>query len=243
MVAVFSQCSTRRRCSYSCTALSLVARHGMGRARARTARPVTVVPSLLGVAAGSYPSWRGVCEAVDAASAQRAGSVVLVGHSGAGPSLPAIAGSSRERWQQWHSSTRSCHRRAARLAWSAEFIDELSALATDDVVPPWSSSFGDEVMQDLVPDAARRARVEHDMPRLPLSFLKAEVPVPDGWTGAPAHTCSSPPSHTRQAPPTRRARGWPVAEIEGGKHLDPSARQPPSRLPSLNLERAMLAHP
>ena len=53
----------------------------------------------------------------------------------------------------------------ARLV-PAEFIDELSTLATDDVVPPWSSWFGDEVMQDLVPDAAstRPRRARHAAP-------------------------------------------------------------------------------
>jgi pimeloyl-ACP methyl ester carboxylesterase len=51
-----------------------------------------VVPSLLGVAHEPYPTWREACEAVAAASAKRARTVVLVGHSGAGSLLPAMAG-------------------------------------------------------------------------------------------------------------------------------------------------------
>ena len=62
-----------------------------------------------------------------------------------------------------------------------EFVEDLSALASDDVLPPWSTWFGEGVMRDLVPDDTRRARVEQDMPRLSLSFLQIEVPVPDGW--------------------------------------------------------------
>jgi hypothetical protein len=203
-----------------------------------------VVPSLLGVAAESYPSWRGVWEAVDAASAQRAGTVVLVGHSGAGPLLPAIAGSfSREvAAMAFVDAFLPPASGTARLV-PAEFVDELSTLATDDVVPPWSSWFGDEVMQDLVPDAARRARVEHDMPRLPLSFLKAEVPVPDGWDRRPcAYLLLSTQPYAPSAADAR-ARGWPVAEIEGGKHLDPVRTPATVATALLNLERAMLAHP
>jgi hypothetical protein len=50
-----------------------------------------VVPSLLGVAAAPAPRWRHVPEVVRAATAETAAPVVLVGHSGAGLLLPAIA--------------------------------------------------------------------------------------------------------------------------------------------------------
>ena len=124
-----------------------------------------------------------------------------------------------------------------------EFVDELCALASDAVLPPWSSWFGDEVMRDLVPDGARRARVERDMPRLPLSFLQTEVPVPDGWDRRPcAYLLLSAQVYTPSAADAR-ARGWPVAEIEGGKHLDPVRRPATVATALLDLERAMLARP
>jgi pimeloyl-ACP methyl ester carboxylesterase len=50
-----------------------------------------LVPSLLGVAAAPAPHWRHVPEVVRAATANTAAPVVLVGHSGAGLLLPAIA--------------------------------------------------------------------------------------------------------------------------------------------------------
>ena len=53
----------------------------------------TVVPSLLGVGDESYRSSREVGDAVHAASTHPPETVVLVGHSGAGALLPAMAGS------------------------------------------------------------------------------------------------------------------------------------------------------
>jgi hypothetical protein len=117
----------------------------------------------------------------------------------------------------------------ARLI-AAKFIDELSALATDGVLPPWSNWFGEELMRDLVPDPARRTRVEHDMPRLPLSSLQMEIPIPDGWDRRPcAYLLLSAQPYAPSAAHAR-SRGWPVAEIEGGKHLDP-VRPPVCRAP------------
>jgi pimeloyl-ACP methyl ester carboxylesterase len=145
-----------------------------------------------------YLQWRDVWQAVDAGSARAAGTVVLLGHSGGGSLLPAIAESAPGRvaaiaFVDAFLAPASGTTRLAPL----EFIDELRALATGDVLPPWSTWFGDEAMRDLVPDGARRARLEQDMPRLPLSVLDTELPVPDAGTGARARTCCSPPSRTR----------------------------------------------
>ena len=50
-----------------------------------------IVPSLLGLAHAPWPQWRHVPESVRAAAANVSDPIVLVGHSGAGPLLPAIA--------------------------------------------------------------------------------------------------------------------------------------------------------
>jgi pimeloyl-ACP methyl ester carboxylesterase len=87
-----------------------------------------VVPSLLGVAHEPYPTWREVCEAVAAASADRAGNVVLVGHSGAGSLLPAMAGrlSGRVAAMAFVDAFLPPASGAAHLI-PAEFIEELRA--------------------------------------------------------------------------------------------------------------------
>src|ERR671937_737858 len=51
-----------------------------------------VVPSLFGVATAQPPRWRFCVDAVRAAAGDVRRPVVLVGHSGAGPLLAAIAG-------------------------------------------------------------------------------------------------------------------------------------------------------
>jgi hypothetical protein len=107
----------------------------------------------------------------------------------------------------------------------AEYVDGLRALASDDVLAPWSTWFGQAAMRDLVPDDARRAEVEADMPRVPLSSLLAPVAIPERWE---RHSCayvllSVQPYGASAA--EARARGWPVAEIADGKHLD-AVRRP-----------------
>lgn len=201
-----------------------------------------VVPSLLGVADESCRPWH--CEAVDAASTQRGETVVLVAHSAAGALLPAIAGSLSEGLAAlvFADAFLPPARGTARMV-PAEFVDQLRALATDAVLPPWSSWFGEEVMRDLVPDGGRRTRVEHDMPRLPLSSLQREVPVPDGWDRRPcAYLLLSAQPYAPVAADAR-ARGWPVAEIKGGKHLDLVRRPAAVAAALLDLERAMPACP
>jgi hypothetical protein len=184
-----------------------------------------VVPALLGAADATWPTWHEVCRAVSAASPHR-NAVVLVGHSAAGTLLPAIAESFEGdvAGLVFVDAFLPPSGGAAGLV-PAEFIDRLRALATDDVLPPWSTWFGQAAMRDLVPDDARRAEVEADMPRAPLSSLLAPVPIPERWERYPcAYVLLSVQPYATSAA-AARARGWPVAEIADGKHLD-SVRRP-----------------
>jgi len=162
-----------------------------------------VVPSLPPLAAVPSPLWRRVCAAVDRAS-QPAETVVVVGHSGAGTLLPALAESlsAEVAGIVFVDAFLPPSGGAASLI-PAEFIGELRARASDDVLPPWSTWFGESAMQDLVPDVARRAEVEHDMPAMRLSSLLEPVPVPERWERrACAYVLLSAESY-RQAPPMR----------------------------------------
>ena len=201
-----------------------------------------VVPSLRAVADEPYQPWRDVWETVDADSAHGAGRVVLVGHSGAGSLLPAIAQSAPGRVAAitFVDAFLPPPSGNARLV-PAEFADELSALATGDVLPPWSTWFGEGSMRDLVPDADRRARLEREMPRLPLSVRDTELPVPAGWDRRPcAYLLLSAEPYAASAADAR-ARGWPTAELRGGKHLDLVHRPAAVARALLDLQRAMLA--
>jgi len=60
-------------------------------------------------------------------------------------------------------------------------LEQLRATATDGVLAPWSSWFGADAMRELVPDEQLRAELEAEMPRLPLSYFEATVPLPNDW--------------------------------------------------------------
>jgi pimeloyl-ACP methyl ester carboxylesterase len=199
-----------------------------------------VVPSLRAVADEPYRPWRDLWEAVDAVSVTGARRVVLVGHSGAGSLLPAIAQSAAGRVAAiaFVDAFLPPPTGTARLV-PAEFADELSALATGDVLPPWSSWFGEEAMRELVPDEARRARIEQDIPRVPLSVRDIELPVPEGWDRRPcAYLLLSAEPYAASAADAR-ARGWPTGEVHDGKHLDLVRRPAAVARALLDLQRAM----
>jgi pimeloyl-ACP methyl ester carboxylesterase len=199
-----------------------------------------VVPALPALAAVPSPLCRHICAEANRAS-QPAESVVVVGHSAAGTLLPAVAESlSAEVAGMVFVDTFLPPSGGAASLVPAEFIAELRARATDDVLPPWSTWFGESAMQDLVPDPARRAEVERDIPAMRLSSLLEPVPMPQHWE---RRACayirlSAEPYATSAA--EARARGWPVAEIPGGKHLDPVRRPGDVVAALLDVERTLL---
>jgi pimeloyl-ACP methyl ester carboxylesterase len=196
------------------TTWSLVARELERRGRE------SVVPSLLGVARADPPQWRHATEAVSAATASIPNPIVLVGHSGAGLLLPAIvealtAGVGAVVFVDSFLPPASG---VMRLA-PTELMDQLHALASAGMLPPWSSWFGEEALRELVPNDRLRAALEAEMPRLPLSYFDAVVPLPDGWDARPcAYLLLTGESYGTSAAEAR-GRGWPVVEIHGVHHL------------------------
>jgi pimeloyl-ACP methyl ester carboxylesterase len=179
-----------------------------------------IVPSLLGLAQAPSPQWQHVPESVRAATANVSDPIVLVGHSGAGPLLPAIAVALEGGIASliFADAFLPPVMGSAPLA-PPEFMDRLRALADEGMLPPWSSWFGEDTMRELVPDDAPRAAVERELPRLPLSYFEASVPVPDEWRRQRcAYLLFSPEPYGPSAAEARD-RGCPVAEIAGVGHL------------------------
>jgi hypothetical protein len=177
-----------------------------------------VVPSLLGLAEAPAPQWRHVPEVVRAATGHLHEPAVVVGHSGAGLLLPVIADAVGAAALVFVDSFLPPQSGSLELG-PPEFMSQLSALAVDGVLPPWSSWFGEDAMRALVPDPRLRAALEAEMPRLPLSYFEASVPVPGGWDRRPcAYLLLSAEPYGPSADESR-ARGWPVLEIEGAQHL------------------------
>jgi pimeloyl-ACP methyl ester carboxylesterase len=182
---------------------------------------VAVVPSLLGVAEAPEPQWRHVTDAVRAATSHLQQRIVLVGHSGAGLLLPVIADAVDQDVAALVFVDSMLPPPAGRVVLGPpEFMDHLRAMATDGVLAPWSDWFGADTMRELVPDGRLRAALETEMPRLPLSYFEATVPLPAGWmNGRPSAYLLLSPTPYGQSAAEARARGWPVLEIQDGGHL------------------------
>ena len=174
-----------------------------------------LVPSLKGAAISG--SWqRCVDVAIREAPSE---TVVLVGHSGAGPLLPAIA-------SRMESSPKRLVFVDAALPLLAsdtplvpkEFLDFLKGLARNGMLPKWSEWFGAGAMEELIPDDERRAAVLADLPELPLSYFTERVPMPAEWASVEgAYILLSDPYRSDAA--RAASRGWPVRELLGA-HLD-----------------------
>jgi hypothetical protein len=145
-----------------------------------------LVPSLLGLTEAEAPQWRHIPEAVRGATAGTAKPAILVGHSGAGPLLPVIADALTTEVVTliFVDSALPPMSGSAGLVPPA-FMDQLRVLAVDGVLPPWSGWFGEHAMRELVPDDLLRASLEAEMPRLPLAYFEASVPLPDDWDARP----------------------------------------------------------
>lgn len=174
----------------------------------------------------TVPDLRAACDppagwadrAADAAAAAVTGSVVVAGHSGAGLLLPLVV----DRLDEVDAvvfvdalvpaaggSTEPSGRFRALL-------DELPV--TDGLLPRWSDWWGPNALAELVPDAAVRARIEAEQPRLPRAFYDGSVPVPASWPPPRVAYLQLSPAYDADAAQAA-ARGWPVRSIPG-RHLD-----------------------
>jgi hypothetical protein len=120
-----------------------------------------------------------------------------------------------------------------------EFIDQLRTMATDGLLPTWSRWFGLDTMRKLVPDERLRADLEAEMPRLPLSYFEASVPLPGGWSARPcAYLRFSDEPYAASAAQARE-HGWAVAEMPGAGHLAMASDPIAVTDALLDLERAL----
>ena len=102
----------------------------------------------------------------------------------------------------------------------------LGGLADDDgLLPPWTSWWPEEDVAALFPDAATRAAVEAEQPRLPLRYFSDEVPRASAWQALPCGYLAFGETYAEEIA-RATAAGWPVARLDG-RHLhmlvDPDA--------------------
>jgi hypothetical protein len=93
---------------------------------------------------------------------------------------------------------------------------------TDGRLPRWSDWWGEEAMAEEVPDAAVRARIEAEQPRLPVAFYDQSVPVPPSWPPARVGYLQLSAGYDADAEGARNS-GWAVRSLPG-RHLDLATR-------------------
>lgn len=144
---------------------------------------------------------------------------VIAGHSGAGLLLPAIADSwsprARPRLVFVDAAIPECEGEAKL---DPGVVDRLRTLAVEGILPPWSVWRGEGGAERLIPDSDMRARVEAELPELPMTLFEAALPVPAGWC---RWRCDYLLLSEEMRGDAERARslGWSVLE-DLGNHLD-----------------------
>jgi hypothetical protein len=179
----------------------------------RVRRHEVAVPDLRGtveVAAGWPERWT-------AAAAATGGADAVVGFSGAGLTLPAVAAAVGAAEVVWLDALVPV-RRGATTA-DDDIRSRVGELVADGRIADWTTWWGAEVFDSLVPDAALRAAIRAEGHRLPADFYDVAVPVPDGWPEDGARYAQLSPAYEASAAEAR-ARGWPVTGDGDGSHLD-----------------------
>jgi pimeloyl-ACP methyl ester carboxylesterase len=180
-------------------------------------RPSVVTPPVHQVLLGSF---------ADAMSEELLdGPVVLVGHSGAGPLLPAFADALEEAVTGlvFVDAGLPTPGRAWRDTVPSELYQHLRGLSREGRLPRWQRWFTPDPLVELVADAELRAAIADEAPEVPIAFLKEERPDVE-WNG-PAGYVQLSDAYTADAREAD-ARGWPVRRLDS-HHLAPATDAEP----------------
>ena len=150
----------------------------------------------------------------DASARAAAGDdVVVVGHSGAGGLLPLVMPGA-----QLLFIDAGIPPAVGPYSLGGTFTSTLRGLAVRGILPPWSTWFGEHVMEQLVSDGDRRQLVASELPKVPLTLYEATLDAPGGWRhGRHAYVLLS--EAYREDAALADELGWRVEERLGG-HLD-----------------------
>ena len=168
----------------------------------------TVVPSLLGPPPMSH-------DALADAAALGPGPWLLVVHSGAGAVVPSLV----ERFAcvgvLFVDAVLPHPGRSWTSGAPADLVAALRDLVgPDGLLPPWHTWFGPETVAALLPDAAQRAHVLADVPRVPLAYLEAVAPRHSGWEALPCGYLRLSEAYVDTETEAAR-RGWATATVPG----------------------------
>ena len=98
-------------------------------------------------------------------------------------------------------------------------LDHLTALAGGEpLLPPWTRWWPEDAVAQVVPDAAVLAGIRQDEPRVPLSYVRSRLGAPPGWMEVRQAYLGYGDTYADELARARRL-GWPVAVLDGARHL------------------------
>ena len=146
---------------------------------------------------------------------------VVLGFSGAGVVLPAVAAAAGARRVVWLDAVVPA--RTGRTHTPAARREAVAALTRDGRIAAWPTWWTPEELAAELPDEELRAAVGTEARELPADFYDVGVPVPDGWPDDDVAYVQLSGSYDEDAAEAR-ARGWTVVGDGTGSHLDVAIR-------------------
>ena len=160
----------------------------------------------------TVPAWHEWPRRLSEASNVAAGAYI-VGHSGAGLLLPALAQLLDARGLIFVDAQLPPASGTVPPA-EPEFLTFIRTLpVVDGRLPRWSEWWGGDVLSTVIPDAQARKRFQQSEPRLTPTWFDDTVDVPE-WSGIPASYVQTSTNYSAQAQAARE-RGWPVTTLQG----------------------------
>src|SRR5262249_18782318 len=141
------------------------------------------------------------------------GHVVLIGHSGAGPLLPAFADALEDTVTGlvFVDAGMPTPGRSWRDTVPAALYSELKSASREGQLPRWPRWLEPDPLAELVADEELRAEIADEAPEVPVAFLKE--PRPDvEWTGPAGYVALS-ATYAADADEAA-ALGWPVRRLD-----------------------------
>jgi hypothetical protein len=178
-----------------------------------------VVPVLVDQSASKKPYWKQHTESVLQALAHTSVSqpITLVGHSGAGPLLPAIRQAFANPVSAYvfvdasipqDGASRLDLMKTEDLDWAEQFQKELER---GERYPNWNL----EDLKDIIPDKTLRRQMMAEIQPRGLSFFTETIPVFGEWPDAPCVYIRFSEPYRKAAAKAREA-DWPTYELEAG---------------------------